>query len=87
MAIVIYSFVESSGALTPASEMPSVDPFSEYGIVITIVLYLFRLLPLLALPQTMTNFFGLTLYNAFPPKVKLRVSDRTMLYRFEFCVL
>lgn len=74
MAIVIYMFVESSGALTSGSEYPSLDPFAEYGVVITIVLYLFRLLPLLALPQSLANFLGLTLYNAFPPKVKLKVT-------------
>lgn len=47
---------------------------STAGIVVALVLYLFRLLPLLALPQSLTNFFGLTLYNAFPAKVKLKVS-------------
>ncbi|XP_022652970.1 beta-1,4-mannosyltransferase egh-like [Varroa destructor] len=73
MAVLMYVFVEFSGALKPPDQQPLVDPFSEYGVIFTIILYLFRLLPLLALPQSLTNLFGLTLYNAFPPRVRLKV--------------
>ncbi|OQR78898.1 beta-1 [Tropilaelaps mercedesae] len=73
MATVVFAFMNFSGALKPPDEQLLVDPFSEYGVIFTIILYLFRLLPLLALPQSLTNLFGLTLYNAFPPKVRLKV--------------
>ncbi|CAG0892115.1 unnamed protein product [Darwinula stevensoni] len=50
------------------------DPFDEYGSLWTVLLYFIRFTPLLALPQCLFNFFGLTLYNAFPTKVKLTYS-------------
>lgn len=47
------------------------DPVQRYGRLLTFILYLFRLLALLSLPQVCFNLFGLTMYNAFPDKVKL----------------
>ncbi|XP_052867365.1 beta-1,4-mannosyltransferase egh-like [Anopheles cruzii] len=55
----------------PASTGLSIDPWAEYGTVTTIALYLLRLPTLLALPQVLFNFFGLTVYNAFREKVVL----------------
>lgn len=50
------------------------DPFERYGYVGTTVLYLMRFLPILAIPQTLTNFIGMVFYNAFPDKVSLKGS-------------
>jgi egghead protein (zeste-white 4 protein) len=52
----------------------SIDPWEQYGVIWTIVLYTLRLLALLSLPQVLFNFFGLTLYNAFPDGVQLKGS-------------
>lgn len=53
---------------------PNVDPLIEYGYVVTVILYILRFLSLLALPQALFNFFGLTVYSAFPDKVTLKSS-------------
>lgn len=50
------------------------DPVEQYGWPLTIVLYLMRLLTVLALPQCICNCLGLLLYNAFPEKVRLKGS-------------
>ncbi|KAH7954056.1 hypothetical protein HPB49_015257 [Dermacentor silvarum] len=50
------------------------DPLEQYGWPLTIVLYLMRLLTVLALPQCICNCLGLLLYNAFPEKVRLKGS-------------
>jgi len=47
----------------------SVDPWTEYGQVLTVVLYALRWTSLLALPQCLFNHAGLTIYNAFRDKV------------------
>lgn len=51
-----------------------IDPWTEYGHVSTVLLYAIRLLTLTTLPQTMLNFCGLLLYNAFPERVQLKGS-------------
>lgn len=51
-----------------------IDPTATYGYIGTFLLYLFRILTLLALPQCICNCLGLLLYNAFPEKVKLKGS-------------
>lgn len=51
-----------------------VDPYVAYGTLFTLFLYGLRFLALLALPQCVCNFLGLTLYNTFPEKVQLKGS-------------
>lgn len=48
------------------------DPVERYGILLTCLLYLIRCLALLSLPQVCFNFMGLTLFNAFPDRVRLK---------------
>ena len=50
----------------------SLDPVLKYGSVGTLILYIFRFISLLALPQCLFNFLGLTIYNAFPDRVTLK---------------
>lgn len=50
----------------------SFDPVLKYGSFGTLILYLFRFISLLALPQCLFNFLGLTIYNAFPDRVTLK---------------
>lgn len=52
----------------------SFDPVEKYGLPGTTFLYLLRFLALLAIPQCLCNFLGLTIYNTFPKKVKLKGS-------------
>ena len=55
------------------SSKPVLDnPWAVYG-GFAIILYLFRYLSLLALPQALASFFGLLLFNAFPETPKLKV--------------
>ena len=51
-----------------------IDPWEEYGTSWTIFLYSIRLLTIMTLPQMITNFLGLVMYNAFPEKVVLKSS-------------
>lgn len=55
-------------------EAKKFDPVSRYGFFGCTILYLLRFLALLALPQCLCNFLGLTIYNTFPKKVKLKGS-------------
>uniref|UniRef100_A0A2M4BNA4 Putative beta-14-mannosyltransferase egh n=1 Tax=Anopheles marajoara TaxID=58244 RepID=A0A2M4BNA4_9DIPT len=64
----------SGGIKVNENSFVAIDPWAEYGTVATIILYLLRLLTFLTLPQVLFNFFGLTLYNAFPEKVVLKGS-------------
>lgn len=50
------------------------DPWTEYGHIQTIILYMLKLLTFLVLPQVLFNFCGLVFYNAFPEKVVLKGS-------------
>ena len=54
------------------SQEPDIDPVQSYGRLLTLLLYLIRLLALLSLPQVCFNFLGLTLFNAFQEKVALK---------------
>lgn len=47
------------------------DDYSPYGIFITL-LHWTQYLVLLSLPQIVLNFLGLTLFNAFPGKIKIK---------------
>lgn len=57
-----------------SSASSEVNPWEQYGVVYTILLYTLRLLALLSLPQVLFNFFGLTLYNAFPDGIQIKGS-------------
>lgn len=70
---VIFFIEYISGALSP-EDKPLIDPWTEYGTIGTIVLYLLRAFTLLTLPQVLFNFSGLFIYNAFPDKVQLKGS-------------
>jgi egghead protein (zeste-white 4 protein) len=48
------------------------DPVERYGSFFTFILYMFRFMALLSLPQVCFNFIGWTMYNAFPDAVKLK---------------
>ncbi|XP_039745827.1 beta-1,4-mannosyltransferase egh [Pararge aegeria] len=71
----IFLFLVFAGAINlDDKEKPYVDPWETYGIYGTLTLYILRLLTLLTIPQVLCNFGGLTLFNAFPGKVKLKGS-------------
>ncbi|XP_076319509.1 beta-1,4-mannosyltransferase egh [Tachypleus tridentatus] len=55
-------------------EFDNIDPIQKYGYIGSSILYLLRILTLLALPQCVFNFLGLVVYNAFPDKVQLKGS-------------
>lgn len=76
LGCVILLFEVMSGGLIWLQDLdnPVPDPFEAYGFVGAWTLYALRFLALLALPQCICNFLGLTLYNAFPDKVQLRGS-------------
>ena len=64
------------------------NPIEHYGLIITIIIYLVRLLSLLPLPLVICHTCGLILYNIFPerpelhnspllgPKIRIRVVTR-----------
>ena len=53
-----------------------IDPFEQYGAIWTYLLYFFRVLIFLVLPQCLFNLFGLTFYNAFINTVELKGSPQ-----------
>ncbi|CAK1578470.1 unnamed protein product [Parnassius mnemosyne] len=71
----IFIFLVFAGAISlDDKEKRIIDPWETYGIYGTITLYILRLLTFLTIPQVLCNFAGLTLFNAFPGKVKLKGS-------------
>ncbi|XP_023334273.1 beta-1,4-mannosyltransferase egh [Eurytemora carolleeae] len=52
----------------------NIDPWIEYGTIITVLIIFLRLLSFLALPQTLFNLVGLVSLNAFRGKDKLQSS-------------
>ncbi|XP_068627893.1 beta-1,4-mannosyltransferase egh [Battus philenor] len=71
----IFTFLVLAGAISlDDKEKRIIDPWEEYGIYGTITLYFLRLLTLLTIPQVLCNFAGLTFFNAFPGKIKLKGS-------------
>ncbi|XP_071452455.1 beta-1,4-mannosyltransferase egh [Hetaerina americana] len=73
---LVVVFEVCTGGLRLWGEGPaaSLDPWEAYGYTGTILLYLLRFLAFLPLPQVLFNFFGLTIYNAFPDAVPLKGS-------------
>lgn len=72
--VIIVCEVLSGGIKIDENSFTLVDPWTEYGQVATVLLYLLRFLTLLTLPQVLFNFCGLVFYNAFPEKVVLKGS-------------
>lgn len=73
--IVIIAFELISGGLSWNNDKKEeLDPWAQYGFVGALTLYLLRTLTFLSFPQVLFNFFGLTIYNAFPDKVVLNGS-------------
>lgn len=68
-------FLIGSGAIKiNENDFVTIDPWVEYGTAWTIFLYTLRFLTIFTLPQMMSNFLGLIVYNAFPDKVVLKGS-------------
>lgn len=71
----IFFFLVFAGAINlDDKEKARIDPIETYGLFGSIILYIFRLLTLLTIPQVLCNFSGLVFFNAFPGKVKLKGS-------------
>lgn len=64
----------SGGIKINENSFTLIDPWTVYGDIPTIILYLLRFLTFLTLPQVLFNFCGLVFYNAFPEKVVLKGS-------------
>ena len=53
------------------------NPFTNYGIILGLILILIRLVSLLAFPQTLLNFISLLIYETFQEKVNLKISPES----------
>ncbi|XP_035731806.1 beta-1,4-mannosyltransferase egh-like isoform X2 [Vespa mandarinia] len=73
IVILIFEFV-SGGLQWNINKTEQLDPWVRYGFFGALILYLLRSVTFLSLPQVLFNFFGLTIYNAFPDKVILKGS-------------
>jgi len=71
---VIVIFEIFTGGFKLSDTEVYIDPWTKYGYIGTCLLYILRFLAFLPLPQVLLNFFGLTLYNAFPDNVTLKGS-------------
>ena len=60
---------------TASTENDTEDP--AYGVLMTVILVLFRCLTLLAFPQTFLNFISLLLFDTFKGKVQLKVAPQS----------
>lgn len=69
--IVLIEILSGGIKISDETTVP-IDPWDTYGATLTIVLYLLRLPTILTIPQTLFNFVGLIIYNAFPDKVVLK---------------
>lgn len=74
ITLLIVFEVFSGGIKVNENSFVAINPWEEYGTIVTVLLYTLRLLTLLTLPQVLFNFFGLVFYNAFPEKVVLKGS-------------
>lgn len=72
--VIIGFAIFSGGIKINEDSFTTIDPWTEYGDLATIALYLLRFLTFLTLPQVIFNFCGLVFYNAFPEKVVLKGS-------------
>ena len=76
LAVIVISFEILAGGISFGENRiySEIDPWIVYGVPLTLLLYLLRLLTFLALPQVIFNLMGLTLFNAFPEKITLKGS-------------
>ena len=75
LLFVIFGFELFSGAIKiNENSFITINPWETYGELLTVILYILRLLTFLTLPQVIFNFCGLIFYNAFPEKVILKGS-------------
>lgn len=74
LCVIIFSGIFTGGIKINDSSFATVDPWTTYGQIPTIILYALRFLTFLTLPQVLFNFCGLVFYNAFPDKVVLKGS-------------
>lgn len=73
--LFIFFFLVFAGAINlDDKEKEFIDPWENYGVFGALILYILRLLTLLTIPQVLCNFAGLTLFNAFPGKIRLKSS-------------
>lgn len=72
--VILFFEIFTGGIKLDEDSFITLDPWSEYGQVATIILYSLRFLTFLTLPQVLFNFCGLVFYNAFPEKVVLKGS-------------
>lgn len=72
--VIIVAEIFSGGIKLNEDSFTNIDPWTTYGDIPTIILYLLRFLTFLTLPQVLFNFCGLIFYNAFPEKVVLKGS-------------
>ncbi|XP_076750523.1 beta-1,4-mannosyltransferase egh [Xylocopa sonorina] len=73
--IIIIAFELITGGISwNNNKEEAFDPWIEYGFFGALILYLLRILTFLSLPQTLFNFVGLTIYNAFLDKIVLKGS-------------
>lgn len=72
--IMVFFLIGSGAVKINENDFVTIDPWVEYGTALTIFLYTLRFLTIFTLPQMMSNFFGLIVYNAFPDKVVLKGS-------------
>jgi egghead protein (zeste-white 4 protein) len=59
---------------TSTSVVLSIEPIEFYGLPLTILVYIIRLLPLLPLPITVCHTCGLIFYNVFSEQIVLKAS-------------
>lgn len=65
----VFIFLYMTGGIRFEEQaVDTLDPWSEYGTIFTIILIIVRLLALLALPHTLCNMAGLVSINTFPEK-------------------
>ncbi|XP_037069930.1 beta-1,4-mannosyltransferase egh-like [Pollicipes pollicipes] len=75
MLAFVLGFEAYSGAFRLSEfAYDEINPWVEYGYLLTVLLYMVRLLTFLALPQVLFNILGLVVYNTFPEKVVLKGS-------------
>lgn len=73
LVTIILVFVILAGGIGP-DRFIGFDPVLNYGLTTTIILYVFRFLTFIPLPQAIFNFLGLVCFNTHPPKPKLKTS-------------
>lgn len=75
MVVWIFLFCyHNDGIRFGPSPLDSIDPWSTYGAFFTLIFIFLRVLPFLALPQTLFNLVGLVAFDAFPKEVILASS-------------